>query len=188
MVPAAPVAPGAPVAPDLEFRSRLEERWAQFFARNGMDYAYETMHVSLSPEKTYSPDFLLPDVVCAGGRGVAIEIKPAVPLLEEQRKAEGFVEATRGILPLAVVFREPSPPYPRRGQQYDRTQRYRFDRYGTTVYSWANGAVQITHGAVFCREADGRVALRVPRGSRDTAWEDLAYEEDGEAEARPQSA
>jgi len=135
--------------------------------------------VSLSEERTYSPDFWLANASAelpggARARGVLVEIKPALPLIDEQVKAERTAELLRG-LPLAIVYHEPSPPYPRRGEQAARAQRFRRDRYSAVLYSFQDGSVRVTHGCVFCADRDGGVTLRPPRSAADRAWERLDY-------------
>ena len=56
----------------VEYRSRLEARWAAFFDRLGWQHTYEP----------FDGDGYIPDFIIHGGRPILIEIKPAVTLAE----------------------------------------------------------------------------------------------------------
>ena len=60
------------------FRSRLEARWAVFFARNNKRYVYEAEGYQL-PSGPYLPDFFIPDGFPGGGNAF-LEVKPASAL------------------------------------------------------------------------------------------------------------
>ncbi len=62
----------------IQFRSRLEARWAVFFDALGLKWQYEPEGYQL-PSGWYLPDFLLPNM-CGG---TFIEIKPAFPAENE---------------------------------------------------------------------------------------------------------
>ena len=77
------------------FRSRLEARWAVFFATLGIHYEYESEGYTLSDGTRYLPDYWLPQV------SMFAEVKPAVlgdDIVEigddAMRKAIGLVEGT----------------------------------------------------------------------------------------------
>lgn len=66
MIPSKPTVFGG-----VTFRSRLEARWAVFFARLGLEWQYEPRaYTTESWSGRYTPDFRLPEL------GMLIEIKP----------------------------------------------------------------------------------------------------------------
>jgi hypothetical protein len=60
----------------IEFRSKLEARWAVFFDHYGMRWEYEKQSFRLKNNTAYCPDFYLPELSCY------IEVKP---LIKEER-------------------------------------------------------------------------------------------------------
>lgn len=95
----------------IQFRSRLEARWAIWFSRLKIEWRYEPKWVELPqdrgrPSLFYKPDFFLP------GLDVWVEIKPVRPLVDEERiKAWHFVRnghATR----LLVIQSDLGPTNP----------------------------------------------------------------------------
>ncbi len=59
-----------------KFRSRLEARWAVFFAANRLPYEYETEGFTLDDGTKYLPDFWLPSLK------MWVEIKSAIDVVE----------------------------------------------------------------------------------------------------------
>lgn len=57
----------------VQFRSRLEARWAAFFTLLGWEWHYEPFDL-----EGYIPDFILPFSRRAGGTDVLVEVKPFV--------------------------------------------------------------------------------------------------------------
>lgn len=68
----------------IEYRSRLEARWASFFAGLGWAHTYEP----------FDGDGYIPDFVIDGGRPMLVEIKPATIRAEYQAPVE---KAVRGL-------------------------------------------------------------------------------------------
>jgi hypothetical protein len=56
----------------IEFRSKLEARWAVFFDHYGLKYEYELQSFKLKTGVIYCPDFYLPELLCF------CEIKPLI--------------------------------------------------------------------------------------------------------------
>lgn len=73
----------------VRFRSRLEARWAVFYDTLGVPWQYEPNVHDLGGGTFYLPDFWLPNQQCF------VEIKPAAPDDEAQRKASGLAALTR---------------------------------------------------------------------------------------------
>lgn len=73
----------------VEFRSRLEARWAVFYDALGIKYLYEHEGYQL-PSGWYLPDFFLPDI----DDGCFTEIKPVEPSDTECAFARELIEAT----------------------------------------------------------------------------------------------
>lgn len=69
---------------DIEYRSRLEARWAAFFDRIGWEHTYEP----------FDGDGYIPDFIVHGDRPLLVEIKPASQLLEYQAPID---KMTRGL-------------------------------------------------------------------------------------------
>lgn len=75
----------------IDFRSRLEARWAQFFDAIGVCYEFEPEGYETSAGR-YLPDFWLPFVRLRGVHlGVFFEVKPASPTVGEASKAIALV-------------------------------------------------------------------------------------------------
>jgi hypothetical protein len=72
------------------FRSRLEARWAVFFDKVGLEWVYEPEGFELGDGVRYLPDFRIVDW------GTYIEIKPALPSLEELHKLFLLAREIRG--------------------------------------------------------------------------------------------
>lgn len=72
----------------VEFRSRLEARWAVFMDSIGVRWFYEFEGYRLG-DVWYLPDFYLPDLDCW------LEIKPTAPSDDETRKASLLAKATK---------------------------------------------------------------------------------------------
>lgn len=72
----------------LQFRSRLEARWAVFFDTLGVEWRYEHEGYQL-PSGWYLPDFWLPR------SQVFVEIKGTYPTGQEQKLASELGEATK---------------------------------------------------------------------------------------------
>ena len=88
----------------IEYRSRLEARWAAFFDQLGWQYTYEP----------FDGDYYIPDFVIHGGAPLIVEIKPAVTPDDYQaaatRVARGLSEQwQRGVVILGI------DPLPRAG-------------------------------------------------------------------------
>ena len=77
----------------VEFRSRLEARWAVWFDRMGIAWQYEPEGFNVCGE-AYLPDFRLPDVF----GGVYVEIKPKELKGAEMDRAMRFVREFDGEL------------------------------------------------------------------------------------------
>lgn len=75
----------------IEFRSRLEARWALFFDELGITWAYEPEGFEL-PSGNYLPDFWLPGV----NGGCWFEVKGQNPTPREQNLAIELSFATHG--------------------------------------------------------------------------------------------
>ncbi len=73
----------------VEFRSRIEARWALFFDKLGVAWTYEREGYEL-PSGNYLPDFWLPDV----NDGCWFEVKGAEPTDRECRLRHELEEAT----------------------------------------------------------------------------------------------
>jgi len=71
----------------IEFRSRLEARWALFMDLIGVKWAYEPEGYQIGGDK-YLPDFFLYRQNCF------YEIKPAWPTNQEAKKCESLAMAT----------------------------------------------------------------------------------------------
>lgn len=90
----------------VQFRSRLEARWAQFMDRIGVVWEYEPEGVQLKDGTRYLPDFWLPLVHHRGRQGaIYFEIKPTSPTEGEQHKAR--LLAWGSAIPVIVVERSP---------------------------------------------------------------------------------
>ncbi len=73
----------------VEFRSRIEARWALFFDKLGVSWSYEREGYEL-PTGNYLPDFWLPDV----RDGCWFEVKGANPTRREYDLAIELAQAT----------------------------------------------------------------------------------------------
>lgn len=72
----------------IQFRSRLEARWAFWFDRMTIPYQYEPQSFQVEPDLFYVPDFWLPS------QEMYVEIKPDAPSSAEERKAIGLHRVT----------------------------------------------------------------------------------------------
>jgi len=85
----------------VQFRSRLEARWAVFFDQLGVDWYYEYEGFQLTGE-WYVPDFWLPNVYYRGGehgssqKGIWLEIKPESYLGTEHPQLKIVAEQKNG--------------------------------------------------------------------------------------------
>lgn len=79
----------------VEFRSRIEARYAVFFDALNEPWEYEPEGFVLAGGERYLPDFWLPEMSCY------FEIKGAQPTDQEYSKAEGLFIATKR--PVAIV-------------------------------------------------------------------------------------
>lgn len=67
----------------IQYRSRLEARWAIFFTALGISFQYEPLLlVREGMRKLYVPDFYLPGLKCF------LEVKPNAPTRKEVAKAQ----------------------------------------------------------------------------------------------------
>lgn len=77
----------------LQFRSRLEARWAIFFDLCGYSWTYEPEGLVTYSGEWYLPDFLLHDIECPYGsnvtRNLYVEVKPEARI-DELYKAKDF--------------------------------------------------------------------------------------------------
>lgn len=67
----------------IEYRSRLEARWAAFFDRIGWEHTYEPFDAA-----GYIPDFVI-----HGDRPLLVEIKPAVSLTDYRKPIDRLVHS-----------------------------------------------------------------------------------------------
>jgi hypothetical protein len=72
----------------VQFRSRLEARWAMAMDNYGIEWFYEPEGFELAHGLKYVPDFWLPQV------NMWAEVKPVELNETEERKARGLVDAT----------------------------------------------------------------------------------------------
>lgn len=92
----------------VQFRSRLEARWAEFMDLIGLVWEYEPEGVQMVDGTRYLPDFWLPLVHHRGKQGaVYLEIKPTSPSEGEQHKAR--LLAWGSAIPVIVVETSPGP-------------------------------------------------------------------------------
>lgn len=94
------MAPIPTVYDGIEYRSRLEARWAAFMSNIGWQFTYEP----------FDGDGYIPDFVVHGNRPLFVEVKPAVSRAEfqnPQRKIErGLAEHRHDVL---IVGADPLP-------------------------------------------------------------------------------
>jgi len=88
----------------VQFKSRLEARWAVFFDEMGIKYIYEPRPVQLKYGIRYLPDFLLTNVVVRGDNSgfIYAEVKGRdryddIPYIE-RAKIEAFAEYEKIII------------------------------------------------------------------------------------------
>lgn len=75
----------------VQFRSRLEARWAAFFDRIGLQWEFEPEGYETSAGR-YLPDFWLPSIYLRGARvGLYFEVKPSRPAEMEAIKVMALV-------------------------------------------------------------------------------------------------
>ena len=75
---------------EINFRSQLEIRWAEFFDDFGLKYQYEPKRVFFNDSTSYLPDFYLPEVwfvdkkwdYSAGKRGLWLEVKNPIKCIK----------------------------------------------------------------------------------------------------------
>lgn len=72
----------------VEFRSRLEARWAVFFDELGIRWLYEHEGYKLADGTCYLPDFWAPTLA------TFFEVKPAAPSDEEETRCRLLAEGT----------------------------------------------------------------------------------------------
>lgn len=83
----------------VNFRSRLEARWAAFFQLAGWRWEYEPYDISIGPSKTpWNPDFLVSfpcsHSECPGSHSLLIEVKPYQSMDEfKSHQAYGLLSA-----------------------------------------------------------------------------------------------
>jgi hypothetical protein len=82
----------------MAFRSGLEEKVACLLTSLGVDYKYESEKVKYTLERTYTPDFLLPN-------GALLEIKGY--LSSEDRRKMLAVKRDNPSLDIRFVFQSP---------------------------------------------------------------------------------
>jgi hypothetical protein len=93
----------------VQFRSRTEARWANFFDDLHVAWQYEPAGYEFDGVR-YLPDFWLPDVLSRGEPGgVFFEVKGMHPDHSEIAKAVGLAYGTRR--PVVVAAGGPSPPH-----------------------------------------------------------------------------
>lgn len=78
----------------IQFRSRAEARWAEYFDRREIKFEYEPEGYQLGSD-WYVPDFLLPL------SGVFFEVKPTTPNEREVRVAKALARDTKRIVVIA---------------------------------------------------------------------------------------
>lgn len=109
------------------YRSRLEARWAVFFAELRIPFLYEPEGYSFNGVG-YLPDFFLTDQDCF------IEIKPATPNKEESEKAGNLALFTGKRV--FIFFGSPQPPIS--GETESAFKYERFEINGTRELGWDN--------------------------------------------------
>ena len=92
----------------IQFRSRLEARWAIFFNACGIEWEYEPEGYQLSDGQGYLPDFLLHGLVGRLEGDLFVEVKGQMTLKDEE-KIKAFIsmkkgEPTRPLLILGNIF------------------------------------------------------------------------------------
>ena len=86
----------------IEYRSRLEARWAAFMKNIGWDIVYEP----------FDGDGYIPDFLVQGSRPMLVEVKPAVTLAEYEAAVP---KAEKGLAAhwdhdVLIVGASPTPP------------------------------------------------------------------------------
>lgn len=71
----------------IQYRSKLEARWAVFFTHYGLKFEYEPQTFKLK-SGLYCPDFLLPDLKCYA------EVKPLILDWKDGYNKHSFYEST----------------------------------------------------------------------------------------------
>lgn len=105
----------------IEFRSRLEARWAVFFDTLGIKYLYEYEGYQL-PSGWYVPDFYLPEV----NGGCFVEIKPTYPSSDEHYLCKELCGITSkdvflqfGVIDIPLIIKENREP-----DEYDESDHF----------------------------------------------------------------
>ncbi len=116
----------------VQFRSRIEARWAVFFDHLGVRWDYEPEGFAL-PSGNYLPDFWLPDQDCY------FEVKGTPPIEHESQLARELNEATGkrvmiayGRMPRRREIDSCGPDFP--GKWFDTIELY--DRGWDNHYAW----------------------------------------------------
>ncbi len=123
----------------IEYRSRIEARWAVFFDTLGIPFEYEPEGFNLGDEICYLPDFWLPNQRCW------VEIKGAEPTEDETEKA--FRLAVKTGSPLFVFYHGIQLP----SSQFGAPKAYAFfpDLLADAGYQWCEcpdcGTLGITY-------------------------------------------
>lgn len=91
----------------IEFRSRVEARWAALFTEFGWSWTYEPFDTG-----GYIPDFAI-----SGERPMLVEVKAATTLAEYQRPVGKATAAVKGVWAhdILIVGASPRPPLPDAG-------------------------------------------------------------------------
>lgn len=126
----------------IEYRSRLEARWAAFMHNIDWEHTYEP----------FDGDGYIPDFIVHGNRPLFIEVKPAVMLAEyqepEEKVGKGLVEFSHDVL---IVGANPFPKLSKSAYYPDAGWMGEFIEWGDGL-SWDVGQW------ITCNEC-GRVAV-----------------------------
>jgi hypothetical protein len=155
----------------VQFRSRLEARWAVFFDFVGIKWQYEPRVLDVSWDSVYIPDFWLPHPIedfAAEGWGFWMEVKPTVELAEglsltklmdvcKSTKHNGLVFIGRPLPGEYEVWKITvgnEPDKSKYGQIYLFTKGMVFAHKGQNLYSLENAAGFGSHPFFVCNPYD----------------------------------
>lgn len=152
----------------VEYRSRLESRFAMLLSEFGIRYVYEPMKYNTKPGSTYTIDFFLP------AQQLYVELKPKRPHIEEELKCE---EMSKSGFRVTLMYGSSVFKLPFRSEYYKgRSHRDYAHHDALRGMTWIDG-VKLAGDTVFVHgscntvlDAPGIHLNQVVSAASDTRW------------------